>query len=310
MIFWLMNVFMWSEGNFDLQSRWSCDECWSRFYTRKFNIFFWKLLVHMWKCDICLWKASFVSWSDERSHPDTFLKSSSGNFLKKHLIASSSLSSWLQSAVVTSLLQTHTRWKMAEHLGIFCRMNARVRFTSGAALCGQMNQKINFFKNKISCLYTRSLINSSCAWTVDWISPRVCRRINSSAKCAAISAGAEGELLSLSQSRSLHNFIQEVSEWVSEWQKPPRCCSLSHISVHDWLTFTEGNAIMWKIRWEECVGWWAGSEAPALSGYHIPQSASYFRPPSSSIRSFPTCTKRPSSNTHGLMWLSSQPFGV
>lgn len=205
---------------------------------------------------------------------------------------------------------TNTRWKMAEHLGIFCRMNARVRFTSGAALCGQMNQKINFLKNKISCLYTRSLINSSCAWTVDWISPRVCRRINSSAKCAAISAGAEGELLSLSQSRSLHNFIQEVSEWVSEWQKPPRCCSLSHISVHDWLTFTEGNAIMWKIRWEECVGWWAGSEAPALSGYHIPQSASYFRPPSSSIRSFPTCTKRPSSNTHGLMWLSSQPFGV
>lgn len=139
---------------------------------------------------------------------------------------------------------------MAEHLGIFCRMNARVRFTSGAALCGQMNQKINFLKNKISCLYTRSLINSSCAWTVDWISPRVCRRINSSAKCAAISAGAEGELLSLSQIRSLHNFIQEVSEWVSEWQKPPRCCSLSHISVHDWLTFTEGNAIMWKIRWE------------------------------------------------------------
>lgn len=108
MIFWLMNVFMWSEGNFDLQSRWSCDECWSRFYTQKFNIFFWKLLVHMWKCDICLWKANFVSWSDERFHPDTFLKSSSGNFLKKHLIASSSLSSWLQSAVVTSLLQTHT----------------------------------------------------------------------------------------------------------------------------------------------------------------------------------------------------------
>lgn len=112
MIFWLMNFFMWSEGNFDLQSRWSCDECWSRFYTRKFNIFFWKLLVHMWKYDICLWKANFVSWSDERSHPDTFLKSSSGNFLKKHLIASSSLSSWLQSAVVTSLLQTHgEKWR-------------------------------------------------------------------------------------------------------------------------------------------------------------------------------------------------------
>ena len=143
---------------------------------------------------------------------------------------------------------------MAEHLGIFCRMNAGVKFTSGAALCGQMNQKINFLKNKISCLYTRSLINSSCAWTVDWISHAsagwLVHLLN---VLQSVTELKESCSLSLSLSLRSEVFTTLFKKWVSEWQKPPRCCSSSYISVHDWLTFTEGNAIMWKIRWEECV---------------------------------------------------------
>ena len=200
---------------------------------------------------------------------------------------------------------------MAEHLGIFCRMNAGVKFTSGAALCGQMNQKINFLKNKISCLYTRSLINSSCAWTVDWISHasagwlvhllNVLQSVTELKESCSLS-------LSLSQIRSLYNFIQEVSEWVTEASTLLLFILYFSSRLAD-IHWGKCNNVENQMR-GMCVGWWAGSEAPALWGYHIPQSASYFRPPSSSIRSFPTCTKRPSSNTHGLMWLSSQPFGV